>query len=53
MRRKYYENIWASATLPADCNDETDGRKRDVWTTLKGGSVIRIEDEYVQLLLLN
>ena len=36
--------IWTTATVPADCNDETDGRERDAGTTLKGGSVIRIVD---------
>ena len=36
--------IWTTATVPADCNDETDGRKRDAGTTLKGGSVIRVVD---------
>jgi quercetin dioxygenase-like cupin family protein len=36
--------LWTTATVPADCNDETDGAKRDAGTTLKGGSVIRIVD---------
>jgi quercetin dioxygenase-like cupin family protein len=36
--------IWTTATVPADCNDETDGRTRDAGTTLNGGSVIRIVD---------
>jgi quercetin dioxygenase-like cupin family protein len=36
--------IWTTATVPADCNDKTDGRKRDAGTTLKGGSVIRVVD---------
>ncbi len=36
--------IWTTATVPADCNDETDGRARDAGTTLKGGSVIRVVD---------
>ena len=36
--------IWTTATVPADCNDETDGRERNAGTTLKGGSVIRIVD---------
>ncbi|AYQ32622.1 cupin domain-containing protein [Runella sp. SP2] len=36
--------IWTTATVPADCNDETDGRQRDAGTTLNGGSVIRIVD---------
>lgn len=36
--------IWTTADVPADCNDDTDGRLRDAGTTLKGGSVIRIVD---------
>lgn len=36
--------IWTTATVPADLNDEIDGRNRDAGTTLKGGSVIRIVD---------
>jgi quercetin dioxygenase-like cupin family protein len=36
--------IWTTNTVPADLNDETDGRNRDAGTTLKGGSVIRIVD---------
>ena len=36
--------IWTTASVPADCNDETDGRLRDAGTTLKGGSVIRVVD---------
>jgi quercetin dioxygenase-like cupin family protein len=36
--------IWTTANVPADCNDEIDGRLRDAGTTLKGGSVIRIVD---------
>lgn len=36
--------MWTTATVPADCNDETDGRNREAGTTLKGGSVIRIVD---------
>jgi quercetin dioxygenase-like cupin family protein len=36
--------IWTTATVPADCNDQTDGRERDAGTTLKGGSVIRVVD---------
>ena len=36
--------IWTTANVPADCNDDTDGRLRDAGTTLKGGSVIRIVD---------
>jgi quercetin dioxygenase-like cupin family protein len=36
--------IWTTATVPADCNDETDGKNREAGTTLKGGSVIRVVD---------
>lgn len=36
--------IWSTATVPADCNDATDGRIRETGTTLKGGSVIRVVD---------
>lgn len=36
--------IWTTATVPADCNDATDGRNRDAGTTLNGGSVIRVVD---------
>jgi quercetin dioxygenase-like cupin family protein len=36
--------IWTTATVPADCKDETDGGNRDAGTTLKGGSVIRVVD---------
>jgi quercetin dioxygenase-like cupin family protein len=36
--------IWTTATVPADLNDETDGRERDAGTTLKSGSVIRVVD---------
>ena len=36
--------IWTTTRVPADLNDETDGRERDAGTTLKGGSVIRIVD---------
>lgn len=36
--------IWTTATVPADCKDESDGRNRDAGTTLKGGSVIRVVD---------
>lgn len=36
--------IWTTADVPADCNDDTDGRLRDAGTTLNGGSVIRIVD---------
>jgi quercetin dioxygenase-like cupin family protein len=36
--------IWTTATVPADNNDETDGRERDAGLTLDRGSVIRIVD---------
>ncbi|MEY4384302.1 MAG: hypothetical protein RI995_1844 [Bacteroidota bacterium] len=36
--------LWTTASVPADCNDATDGAKRDAGTTLKGGSVIRVVD---------
>ncbi|MDP1817883.1 MAG: cupin domain-containing protein [Leadbetterella sp.] len=36
--------LWTSASVPADCNDQLDGRIRDAGTTLKGGSVIRVVD---------
>ena len=36
--------IWTTPTVPADNNDETDGRARDAGLTLDGGSVIRVVD---------
>ena len=36
--------LWTTATVPADNNDETDGRTRDAGLTLNNGSVIRIVD---------
>jgi quercetin dioxygenase-like cupin family protein len=36
--------IWTTETVPADNNDETDGRIRDAGLTLNQGSVIRIVD---------
>ncbi|CCA90519.1 cupin domain-containing protein [Novosphingobium sp. PP1Y] len=36
--------IWTTATVPADNNDETEGRARATGTTLEGGSVIRVVD---------
>jgi quercetin dioxygenase-like cupin family protein len=36
--------IWTTAMVPADLNDDTDGRERDAGTTLKSGSVIRMVD---------
>ena len=36
--------IWTTPTVPADNNDETDGRARDAGLTLNQGSVIRVVD---------
>jgi len=36
--------IWTTKTVPADNNDETDGRLRDAGLTLNEGSVIRVVD---------
>jgi quercetin dioxygenase-like cupin family protein len=36
--------VWTTATVPADNNDETDGRDREAGLTLNQGSVIRIVD---------
>lgn len=36
--------MWTTPTVPADNNDDTDGRERDAGVTLEGGSVIRIVD---------
>jgi quercetin dioxygenase-like cupin family protein len=36
--------LWTTPQVPADNNDETDGRARDAGTTLNGGSVFRIVD---------
>lgn len=36
--------IWTTDTVPADNNDETDGRLRDAGLTLNNGSVIRVVD---------
>jgi quercetin dioxygenase-like cupin family protein len=36
--------VWTTGTVPADNNDETDGRLRDAGLTLNHGSVIRIVD---------
>ena len=36
--------LWTTEAVPADNNDETDGRERDVGTTLVGGSAFRIVD---------
>lgn len=36
--------LWTTASVPADNNDETDGRERDAGLTIEQGSVIRIVD---------
>lgn len=36
--------IWTTATVPADNNDEADGRDREAGLTLEGGSAFRIVD---------
>lgn len=36
--------LWTTATVPADNDDETDGREREAGLTLTGGSVIRTVD---------
>jgi quercetin dioxygenase-like cupin family protein len=36
--------LWTTATVPADNNDETEGRDRTAGVTLNSGSVIRIVD---------
>lgn len=36
--------VWTTATVPADNNDEIDGRSREAGLTLNQGSVIRIVD---------
>ena len=36
--------LWATATLPVDNDDATDGRDRAVGLTLPGGTVLRIVD---------
>lgn len=36
--------VWTTASVPADNNDDTDGRERDAGLTLHQGSVIRIVD---------
>lgn len=36
--------LWTTATVPANNNDETDGRNREAGVTLNGGSVMRIVD---------
>jgi quercetin dioxygenase-like cupin family protein len=36
--------LWTTATVPADNNDETDGRLREAGLTIHQGSVIRVVD---------
>ena len=36
--------LWTTATVPADNNDEIDGRLREAGRTIHGGSVIRVVD---------
>ena len=36
--------LWTTAAVPADNNDELDGRQRDAGLTLHRGSVIRVVD---------
>jgi len=36
--------VWTTGELPADLNDDTDGRAREAGVTLDGGSVIRVVD---------
>jgi len=36
--------LWTTAEVPADLNDDTDGRYREAGVTLNGGSVIRLCD---------
>ena len=36
--------MWTTATVPADNNDETDGRERNAGLTIHNGSVIRVVD---------
>lgn len=36
--------LWTAPELPANNNDETDGRDREAGLTLRGGSVIRVVD---------
>jgi quercetin dioxygenase-like cupin family protein len=39
-----FAQVWTTAAVPADNNDETDGGLRDVGLTLRGGSAIRVVD---------
>ena len=36
--------VWTTGTVPADNNDETDGRLREAGLTINHGSVIRVVD---------
>lgn len=36
--------VWTTVAVPADNNDETDGRLRDAGLTIRQGSVIRVVD---------
>jgi len=36
--------VWTTSSVPADNNDETDGRLRDAGLTLDRGSVLRVVD---------
>ncbi|MGH1504227.1 MAG: cupin domain-containing protein [Acidimicrobiales bacterium] len=36
--------LWTTAAVPADNNDDTDGRDRPAGLTLEGGSVLRVVD---------
>ncbi|MFK8049440.1 MAG: cupin domain-containing protein [Halioglobus sp.] len=36
--------LWTTASVPADNNDETDGREREAGLTLHQGSVLRVVD---------
>lgn len=36
--------LWTTATVPADNNDDTDGRERDAGLTIENGSVFRVVD---------
>ena len=39
-----FVKIWTTATVPADNNDETDGREREMALHGQGGSAIRVVD---------
>jgi quercetin dioxygenase-like cupin family protein len=39
-----FAQVWTTAAVPADNNDENDGGLRDVGLTLRGGSAIRVVD---------